>query len=133
MAREIRLSRKASAQRKLAVLPGQIHDFRHRVFKKPGLHARGSHRADLLFIHKDTTDRTIRFFRQIQHRLQGSVGANPVVLTVSEDDASVKARFPGQRKAVERLLYRMIAADQAKGFFVHCLRIHGDSRYPGTL
>ena len=81
-------------QAQIAASAQTVQQLRHSIFHKIGLHTGSTHTADLLLIHKEGSRRVKGFFR-FQKRLQGGIHANPVIMSISADKASVEAHIPG--------------------------------------
>ena len=94
----------APAQRQFGILAGQLHHFRRHIFKIPGLHARGSHAADLLLVSQQTHG-SIRRILYFQLSQKGRERADPIVLAISHDHAPVQSKVPG-RSCRYRLQFR---------------------------
>ena len=82
----------ASSHVQFAVFACQIHHLCHGIFKKMRLHAGSTYGADFFLIYQNTAHGTVGHIA-VQHRLHGSVSTDPVILTVSQCHAAVKACF----------------------------------------
>ena len=86
-------SRKASSQLQFGKISAAVQKLRRRIFKEMGARAGRPDRADLLLIRQQAAAGILRI-SHLQKGVQGSIGADAVILPVSGDHAPVKAQIP---------------------------------------
>ena len=75
-------------------VPGALDEHPDHLFDEQGLGPGASLAADFLLVDKEGQDRAGRILHG-KDGLEGSVGAGPVVLAVSPDQAAVQTHVPG--------------------------------------
>ena len=81
-----------AAQGDVAVLSARGEDFGDHVLKETRLHSRRADAADFLLVDEERTCGAARRIG-LKHGAKRGVGADAVVLTVAEDEASVKTEL----------------------------------------